>query len=97
MTLSVSAALEALHVARGHTADLIGIAIAAGEVWYGYGLRLIPIAVCVGCCTHIAGDMLTDSGCMLRFRCPSSASTCCPSRWHSPPGPARNCWSWTRC
>jgi membrane-bound metal-dependent hydrolase YbcI (DUF457 family) len=67
MALTVSAALEALRVVRGHTADLIGIAVASWEVWYGYGLRLIPIAVFVGCCTHIAGDMLTDSGCMLLY------------------------------
>ena len=67
MTLTVSAGLEALRIARGHAADLIGIAIASGAVWYGYGLRLIPIAVFVGCGTHIAGDMLTDSGCMLLY------------------------------
>lgn len=67
MTLSVSAALESLHVASGHVADLVGIVVAAGEVWYGYGLSLIPLAVFVGCCTHIIGDMLTDSGCMLLF------------------------------
>jgi membrane-bound metal-dependent hydrolase YbcI (DUF457 family) len=41
--------------------------VAAAEVWYGYGLSLIPLAVFVGCCTHIIGDMLTDSGCMLLF------------------------------
>ena len=67
MTLSVSAALEALHVASGHVADLVGVVVAAGEVWYGYGLSLIPLAVFVGCCTHIIGDMLTDSGCMLGY------------------------------
>jgi len=67
MTLSVSAALEALHVARGHVADLAGIAVAAATVWYGYGLRFIPIAVLLGCATHITGDMLTDSGCMLGY------------------------------
>ena len=67
MTLSVSAALEALRVARSHLADLIGIAVAAWEVWFGYGLWLIPLAVLIGCGTHIAGDMLTDSGCMLGF------------------------------
>jgi len=67
MTLSVSAGLEALHLARGHTADVIGIGVAAWEVWYGYGLRLIPLAVFLGCSTHIIGDMLTDSGCMLTF------------------------------
>jgi membrane-bound metal-dependent hydrolase YbcI (DUF457 family) len=67
MTLSVAGGLEALHIARGHTADLIGIGVAALEVWYGYGLRLIPLAVLLGCSTHIVGDMLTDSGCMLFF------------------------------
>ena len=67
MTLSVSAALEALHLARGHLADLAGVAVAAAEIWYGYGLRLIPVAVLLGCATHITGDMLTDSGCMLGF------------------------------
>jgi membrane-bound metal-dependent hydrolase YbcI (DUF457 family) len=67
MTLSAAAALEALHIARGHAADLIAMGIAAAEVWFGYGLRLIPLAVLIGCCTHIAGDMLTDSGCMLGF------------------------------
>ncbi|HEY7144214.1 MAG TPA: metal-dependent hydrolase [Streptosporangiaceae bacterium] len=67
LTLSVAAGLEALRLVRGHAADLIGIAVAAGEVWYGYGLRLIPLAVLLGCSAHIAGDMLTDSGCMLGF------------------------------
>ena len=67
MTLSVSAALEALHLARGHVADLAGVAVAAAEIWYGYGLRFIPIAVLLGCATHITGDMLTDSGCMLGY------------------------------
>ena len=67
LTLSAAAALEALHIARGHAADLIAIGVAAGAVWSGYGLRLIPLAVLIGCSTHIAGDMLTDSGCMLGF------------------------------
>ena len=67
MTLTVSGGLEALRLARSHVADLIGIGVAAAEIWYGYGLRLIPLAVLVGCCTHIIGDMLTDSGCMLAY------------------------------
>jgi membrane-bound metal-dependent hydrolase YbcI (DUF457 family) len=67
MTLSVAGGLEALHIARGHVADLIGIGVAAWEVWYGYGLTLIPLAVLIGCTTHVVGDMLTDSGCMLGF------------------------------
>lgn len=44
-----------------------GIGVASWEVWYGYGLHLIPLAVGVGCATHIVGDMLTDSGCMLGY------------------------------
>jgi membrane-bound metal-dependent hydrolase YbcI (DUF457 family) len=67
MTLSVAGGLEALRLARGHLADLIGIGVAAWEVWYGYGLSLISLAVLIGCSTHIVGDMLTDSGCMLGF------------------------------
>jgi membrane-bound metal-dependent hydrolase YbcI (DUF457 family) len=67
MTLTVSGALEALRIARSHVADVIGIGVAAVEIWYGYGLALIPLAVLVGCATHIAGDMLTDSGCMLGY------------------------------
>jgi membrane-bound metal-dependent hydrolase YbcI (DUF457 family) len=67
MTLTVSGGLEALRLARSHAADVIGIGVAAGAIWYGYGLRLIPLAVLVGCCTHIIGDMLTDSGCMLGY------------------------------
>jgi membrane-bound metal-dependent hydrolase YbcI (DUF457 family) len=67
MTLTVSGALEALRIARSHVADVIGIGVAAAEIWYGFGLALIPLAVLVGCATHIAGDMLTDSGCMLGY------------------------------
>lgn len=67
MTLSVAGGLEALHLVRGHLADLIGIGSAAWAVWYGYGLSLIPLAVLIGCSTHIVGDMLTDSGCMLAY------------------------------
>lgn len=67
MTLSVAGALEALRIARSHVADLIGIAVAGWEVWFGYGLTLVPLAVLVGTSTHIVGDMLTDSGCMLGY------------------------------
>jgi membrane-bound metal-dependent hydrolase YbcI (DUF457 family) len=65
MTLTVSGALESLRIARSHVADVIGIGVA--EIWYGFGLALIPLAVLIGCATHIAGDMLTDSGCMLGY------------------------------
>ena len=80
MTLSVAGGLEALHLVRGHAADLIGIAVAAAEVRYGYGLTLIPLAVLIGCTTHVVGDMLTESGCMLAF--PLSQH-----RFHLLPGP----------
>ena len=63
LALSAAAALEALHVARGHAADFIAIGVGVAEVRFGYGLQLIPLAVLIGCSTHIAGDMLTDSGC----------------------------------
>jgi len=80
MTLTVAGGLEALRVTRGHTADIIGIAVAAGAIWYGYGLRFIPLAVLIGCCTHIVGDMLTHSGCMLAY-------PMAKHRYHVLPGP----------
>jgi membrane-bound metal-dependent hydrolase YbcI (DUF457 family) len=80
MTLTVSGALEALRIARSHVADVIAVGVAAFEIWFGYGLALIPLAVLVGCATHIAGDMLTDSGCMLGY--PVSKF-----RWHLLPEP----------
>lgn len=67
MTIAVAGGLEALHLVRSHLADVIGIGIAAWEIWYGFGLALIPLAVLVGTTTHIVGDMLTDSGCMLAY------------------------------
>jgi membrane-bound metal-dependent hydrolase YbcI (DUF457 family) len=62
ITLAVSAGIEALHVTDGHWADVIGVAAAVVVIWTGWGLALIPIAVALGCSTHIAGDGLTDSG-----------------------------------
>lgn len=77
VALSVSAGLEALRVFRhipvprilrhGHGEDLAGILAAAAVVWRGYGLALIPLAMLLGCCTHLTGDMLTDSGCNLAW------------------------------
>jgi membrane-bound metal-dependent hydrolase YbcI (DUF457 family) len=80
ITLSVAGGLEALHITRGTLADLIGIAVAAGVIKLGLGLTLIPFAVLIGASTHVAGDMLTDSGCMLAF--PLSKH-----RFHLLPGP----------
>jgi membrane-bound metal-dependent hydrolase YbcI (DUF457 family) len=67
LVIAVAGALEALHVARGHAADVAGIAVAAAVAGYGYGLALIPLAVVLGCSAHIAGDMLTDCGCPLAW------------------------------
>jgi len=94
--LSVSAGLEALHVTDGHLADVIGLAAAIGVVVYGYGLTLIPLATAIGLATHVAGDMLTDSGSGCSTRSRRSSSTCCPSRWRSPPAPGRRPGSSTR-
>ena len=92
VALAVSAGLEATRVFRliplprvlrhGHAEDLAGILAAAAVVFPGWGLSLIPLAVAVGCATHILGDMLTDSGCMLAY--PLSQY-----RWHLLPRPMR--------
>jgi membrane-bound metal-dependent hydrolase YbcI (DUF457 family) len=65
--LSVSAGLEALHVTDGHLADVLGLGAAIGVVVYGYGLTLIPLATAIGLATHVAGDLLTDSGVRLLY------------------------------
>jgi membrane-bound metal-dependent hydrolase YbcI (DUF457 family) len=69
ITLTVSGAAEALHLAGSHMADVIGIAVAAGVVFWGYGLALIPLAVALGCIVHCVGDSCTDSGVMWLFPC----------------------------
>ena len=48
ITIGISSALEATHVTDGHLADVLGIAAAAGVIWYGYGLALIPLAAALG-------------------------------------------------
>jgi membrane-bound metal-dependent hydrolase YbcI (DUF457 family) len=67
ITIAVSGAIEALHLTDSHLSDVIAVAVAAAVVWHGYGLALIPLATALGCGTHIAGDMLTDSGCPLAW------------------------------
>ena len=62
LVIAVAGALEALHLARSHVADLAGVAVAGAVVWHGYGLALIPLAVLLGTATHVAGDALTCSG-----------------------------------
>lgn len=64
LTIAVAGALEALHLARGHTGDLIGAGVSALVIWKGWGLSLIPLSVLVGTFTHCAGDSCTDSGVM---------------------------------
>ena len=62
ITLTVSGAAGALRIADSHKADVIGIAVAAGVVFLGYGLALIPLAVALGCTLHCVLDSCTDSG-----------------------------------
>jgi membrane-bound metal-dependent hydrolase YbcI (DUF457 family) len=91
ITIAVSSAIEALHLTGGHLSDVIAIAVAAAVVWYGYDLRLIPLATALGCATHCAGDQLTDSGVMwlypfsqYRFKLPEPIAFTTgsrPERW----------------
>ena len=80
LVIAVAGALEALHLARSHVADLAGIAVAGLVVWHGYGLALIPLAVLLGTATHIAGDCLTKSGCMLAYPLSEHRSHLLPGR-----------------
>ncbi len=80
LVIAVAGALEALHLARSHVADLAGVAVAGAVVWHGYGLALIPLAVLLGTATHIAGDCLTKSGCMLAYPLSEHRSHLLPGR-----------------
>jgi len=64
----LASALEALHWAKRHTADLIALA-AAGFVVIDHaripGMAGLPTAVAVGIVAHILGDMCTEHGCPL--------------------------------
>lgn len=64
LAVALAAGLRALRIG-GHGADLLAIAAAGGIAWYGFDLRLVPLACALGCLTHIGGDMLTESGCPL--------------------------------
>jgi membrane-bound metal-dependent hydrolase YbcI (DUF457 family) len=62
LSLAFSAGLWALRIARGLTADVLGISIAAAVTFAGIGLALVPLACAIGWSTHILGDSCTDSG-----------------------------------
>jgi membrane-bound metal-dependent hydrolase YbcI (DUF457 family) len=49
----------------GHAGNIAALAGAAAMCWTGYGLALVPLAAGLGCATHVAGDMLTLTGCPL--------------------------------
>jgi membrane-bound metal-dependent hydrolase YbcI (DUF457 family) len=61
-----ASAADALRVA-GRAGNLLALAGAAVMCWTGYGLALIPLAAVLGTGTHIAGDMLTLTGCPLAW------------------------------
>jgi membrane-bound metal-dependent hydrolase YbcI (DUF457 family) len=64
LLLAIAAGLRAFRI-HSHLADLAALAAAIGIAVTGWELVLVPLACGLGCATHIAGDMLTDSGCML--------------------------------
>jgi membrane-bound metal-dependent hydrolase YbcI (DUF457 family) len=66
LALIIAGALYALAV-HGHGADVLAIAGAIAIVITGYGLSHVAIAVCLGCITHVLGDMLTLQGCPLLY------------------------------
>src|SRR5581483_5610569 len=59
----LTAASDALRL--GHTGNLLGLGTAAVMAVGGFGLALVPVAAAGGCAVHIAGDMLTRTGCPL--------------------------------
>jgi membrane-bound metal-dependent hydrolase YbcI (DUF457 family) len=64
LAVGLTSAMDALRIG-GHAGNLLGCAGAAAMCVTGYGLALVPIAAALGAGTHIAGDMLTVSGCPL--------------------------------
>lgn len=70
LALILAGAMTALRLA-GHWRDIVAIAGAAAMIVTGTGLGLVAIAAGTGYLTHLAGDMLTDSGVpvLLPFTC----------------------------
>jgi membrane-bound metal-dependent hydrolase YbcI (DUF457 family) len=66
LTLAIAAGLRALRV-HGHVADVAAFGLAGLMVWARQDLGLVAVACAVGCATHIAGDMLTVTGCPLAW------------------------------
>lgn len=66
LALALAAGLRALHV-HGLIADLAGLTVVVAAVLGPWNLALVPLACGLGCATHIAGDMLTVSGCPLAY------------------------------
>ena len=63
LAAGLTAASDALRM--GHIGNLLALGAAAVMAVGGFGLALVPVAAALGCATHIAGDMLTVSGCPL--------------------------------
>jgi membrane-bound metal-dependent hydrolase YbcI (DUF457 family) len=61
LAIALAGGMRALRLG-GHAADAIAIGIAVGITLAGWELALVPLGCALGCATHIAGDMLTDSG-----------------------------------
>jgi membrane-bound metal-dependent hydrolase YbcI (DUF457 family) len=67
IAVGLAAAADALRPGPATFEGVAGIGAAVAMVWTGYGLALVPAAAALGCAAHIAGDMLTRSGCPLAW------------------------------
>lgn len=64
--LLLASAMHALHLG-GHHGDMLAAGGAVAAVWFGAGLRWVPLCVLLGVVAHILGDMCTDHGCPVWF------------------------------
>jgi len=67
LAVGLAAAADALRVGPAHAENILALAGAALMCWTGYGLALVPLAAALGAGTHVAGDLLTVSGCPLAW------------------------------
>lgn len=65
LVIGFASAADALRL--GHIGNLAALAGAAAMCATGYGLALVPLAAALGTGTHVAGDMLTLTGCPLAW------------------------------
>ena len=67
LAVGLAAAADALRRGAAHAENVLALGAAAVMCWTGYGLALVPAAAALGTTVHVAGDMLTRSGCPLAW------------------------------